>query len=67
MRYLVCYDISDDRRRQRLADVLLDYGSRVEESVFECMLEEQLASQMAERIRKTVDTGEDKVLVYVLC
>ena len=56
MRYIVCYDISDDRRRQQLADLMLDYGSRVEESVFECTLEAQLAAGMTERIRKVVDT-----------
>lgn len=67
MRYIVCYDISDDRRRQQLADLMLDYGTRVEESVFECALESQLAAGMTERIRKVVDTGEDKVLVYGLC
>jgi CRISPR-associated protein Cas2 len=67
VRYLVCYDISEDRRRQRLVDVLLDYGTRVEESVFECVLEASLAEQMIERIHKAVDTVEDKVLVYGLC
>ena len=67
MRYLVCYDVSNDRRRQHLVDVLLDYGTRVEESVFECSLEAQLAASMTDRIRKVVDTGEDKVLVYGLC
>lgn len=67
MRYIVCYDVADDRRRQQLVNVLLDYGSRIEESVFECMLETGLADQMTDRIRKVVDTGEDKVLVYGLC
>jgi CRISPR-associated protein Cas2 len=67
MRYLVCYDIADDRRRQHLVDVLLDYGTRVEESVFECMLEAPLAAGMTDRIQKVVDSGEDKVLVYGLC
>jgi CRISPR-associated protein Cas2 len=67
MRYIVCYDLSDDRRRQRLVDVLLDYGKRVEESVFECTLEAPLAARMIDAIHKVVDTGEDKVLVYRLC
>jgi len=67
MRYIVCYDVSDDRRRQRLVDVLLDYGTRVEESVFECSLEVPLAAGMIDRARGVVDTAEDKVLVYALC
>jgi CRISPR-associated protein Cas2 len=67
MRFIVCYDVSDDRRRQHLVDVLLDYGQRVEESVFECSLDAPLAARMIEGVRAVVDTGEDKVLVYGLC
>jgi CRISPR-associated protein Cas2 len=67
MRYVVCYDVADDRRRQRLVDVLLDYGQRVEESVFECSLEASLATRMIDGVRAVVDTAEDKVLVYGLC
>jgi CRISPR-associated endonuclease Cas2 len=36
MWYVVTYDISDDDRRERLADLL---GRRVQLSVFECRLE----------------------------
>ena len=32
MRYLVGYDISDDKRRDRVATALLDFGQRLEES-----------------------------------
>lgn len=58
---------SGDRRRQRLVDVLLDYGQRVEESVFECTLEAPLPAKMTDRIRTVVDSAEDKVLAYGLC
>ena len=67
LRYIVCYDVMDDLRRQRLADVLLDYGTRVEESVFECLLEPALAEQMTNRIGRVLDTDKDKALVYGLC
>jgi CRISPR-associated protein Cas2 len=67
MRYVICYDIADDRRRQRLVDVLLDYGQRVEESVFECSLETSLATRLVDSIRSVVETEEDKVLIYRLC
>lgn len=33
--FLVCYDISDDRERDRVARVLCRHGHRVQESVFE--------------------------------
>lgn len=33
-RYLVAYDIADDRRRSRIAKQLQEYGDRVQYSVF---------------------------------
>jgi len=33
--YLVCYDIEDDRERNRVAKLLLKHGRRVQYSVFE--------------------------------
>ena len=35
MMYVVVYDISDSRRRRRLHDQLLNYGTGVQYSVFE--------------------------------
>ncbi len=67
MRYLVCYDIADDRRRQRTSDLLLDYGTRVQESVFECLIEPNLAEQMRSRLEREIDAEEDSVLIFVLC
>ncbi|MBY0508405.1 MAG: CRISPR-associated endonuclease Cas2 [Bryobacteraceae bacterium] len=34
MRFVICYDITDDRRRARVSAALLDYGARLQESVF---------------------------------
>jgi CRISPR-associated protein Cas2 len=33
---VVVYDISNDKRRTRLHNALLDYGTPVQYSVFEC-------------------------------
>ncbi len=67
MRYLVCYDVSDDRRRQHVSDLLLDYGTRVQESVFELLIEPKLFGEMRTRLEKTIDAGSDSVLVFPLC
>ncbi|MBX3372783.1 MAG: CRISPR-associated endonuclease Cas2 [Phycisphaeraceae bacterium] len=37
--FLAAYDISDNRRRARVAKVLTRYGTRVQESVFEVWIE----------------------------
>ena len=67
MRYLVCYDIADDRRRQHVSELLLDYGSRVQESVFECLIDAPLAAQLQERLRKSIETESDSIFVFPLC
>ncbi len=67
MQYVVCYDIADDRRRERLSSALLDYGARVQESVFVANLDDELAAGMMGRIRKLVDESFDRVHVFSLC
>ena len=36
--FAVVYDLSDDRERGRVSQLLLDYGFRAQKSVFECRL-----------------------------
>lgn len=67
MRYLVCYDIADDNRRQRISELLLDFGSRVQESVFQCLIDVPLADRMLERLKNTIDADSDSVFVFSLC
>ncbi|HSY50722.1 MAG TPA: CRISPR-associated endonuclease Cas2 [Thermoanaerobaculia bacterium] len=67
MQYWVCYDIADDRRRQRLSDVLLDFGTRVQESVFQCLIEPALAEEMLARVQRTIEENTDKVHILALC
>ena len=63
----MCYDIADDRRRERLSDVLLDFGTRVQESVFQCLIDPSLAEEMLARVKRTVEENTDKVHVLALC
>ncbi|MBU1054413.1 MAG: CRISPR-associated endonuclease Cas2 [Proteobacteria bacterium] len=67
MFYLVSYDITDDRRRTRLAKALKDYGGRVQYSVFECLLNQELLDKMINRIDAIIDETEDSVRIYGLC
>ena len=67
MQYVICYDISDDRRRERLAGALLDFGKRIQESVFLAHLDDALAARLRERIRKEVDPDFDRVHLFSLC
>ena len=67
MQYVICYDIADDRRRDRVASALLDYGPRVQESVFVANLDDDLAAKMLARLTKLVDVHFDRVHIFELC
>jgi CRISPR-associated protein Cas2 len=67
MVYLVCYDISSDRLRDRMAKRLLDFGSRVQESVFECVLNDPLYARMMAQLTEIPLGESDRVRVYRLC
>lgn len=64
---VIAYDISDDRRRLRAANVLLDYGFRVQKSVFEALLTDAQLEALLGRLRGTMDLGADAVRLYRLC
>ena len=64
---LVVYDISNDRRRTRLHNLLLDFGTPVQYSVFECLLSPKQEMKMNQRVLKIIKPRLDKVRYYPLC
>lgn len=68
MLYLICYDVVSNTRRRKLADVLLDYGDRVQKSAYECDLKTaaRLRDLLA-RARKHLDPKTDTLRVYRVC
>lgn len=67
MRYVVCYDVADDRRRRRVAECLDGYGDRVQESVFEAVLDRPLFEKLIAELGGLLDDAEDRAAVYALC
>ena len=67
MQYVICYDIADDGRRSRVANALLDYGTRVQESVFVANLDEELAERMRQRVGRLIEAAWDRVHIFALC
>jgi len=63
---VIAYDVSDDRRRNRLARLLLDYGDRVQGSVFEADLSSDEVERILSRAAELVESAES-LKVYVLC
>jgi CRISPR-associated protein Cas2 len=67
MFYVISYDIPDDPRRIKIANILEDFGDRVQYSVFECLLDQDLLEKMISRLEKVVKKDDDSVRVYALC
>ena len=64
---LVCYDIADTRRRNRVARLLEGYGQRVQKSVFECHLDPRREATMRRELAALIDRQCDKLSFYGLC
>ncbi len=67
MLILVTYDIPNNRRRTKIAKILLDYGDRVQYSVFECNLTSKQIAQLQKELKELIDQEKDSVRVYKLC
>lgn len=64
---IVSYDIVETKRRTRLAKKLLNFGSRVQYSVFECDLNQQQLAEMKKQILPLLDLEQDSLRIYRLC
>ncbi len=65
-RYLVAYDIRDDRRLRNVATCMEGYGDRIQYSVFICDLSDQEAILMRTDIEARMKPSEDSVMVVNL-
>lgn len=65
--FVVAYDIGDDKRRAKVVKLLESIGTRMNYSVFECMLTDVQYRSMCKQLEKIVIRREDWVNVYPLC
>ena len=63
---VISYDISDDRKRRRVANLLLDYGKRVQYSVFECRIDAKTLDKIIALLKPFAE-GNDSIRVYQIC
>lgn len=64
---LVCYDISDDQARARVAAALQQWGDRIQKSVFLCTLTADDQRELLDKLRDMIDTDTDSVYSIDLC
>jgi CRISPR-associated protein Cas2 len=71
MMVLVAYDVStasaEGRRRLRqVAKACVDFGQRVQNSVFECLLDPAQWTQLRQTLVELIDAEEDSLRFYFL-
>ncbi|KUI97422.1 CRISPR-associated endonuclease Cas2 [Vibrio sp. MEBiC08052] len=68
LKYLVCFDIEDDKIRRRMGNKLLEFGERVQYSVFEikCRTESQL-NGLKRELEKLMEGSENPGDAGSLC
>jgi CRISPR-associated protein Cas2 len=64
--WVVCYDIADDRRRSKVMKTLEGFGRHVQESVFECELDEARLLRLEGLLHRLIHEQEDNVRFYPL-
>lgn len=68
MLFVIVYGIADDQRRNRIAGILEDYGDRVQESVFEMILDAAARyASLHARLENALDLTTDSSRLYRLC
>ena len=64
--YLVCYDISDDKRLRKVFRTMRDYGDHLQYSVFECQFTEMDLVKCRAELSEIIHHDQDQVLFVCL-
>lgn len=71
MMILITYDINTEtsagqRRLRKVAKACQDYGQRVQNSVFECLLDPAQLTELKHRLTELIDAEKDSLRFYQL-
>jgi CRISPR-associated protein Cas2 len=71
MMVLITYDVqvtsdSGAKRLHKVAKACQDYGQRVQNSVFECVLDQVSFIRLKDKIEKIIDLDKDSIRFYFL-
>jgi CRISPR-associated protein Cas2 len=64
--YLICYDVTDDKRLRRVFKTCRNFGDHLQYSVFECDLNPAEKIELEEALSKIINHIDDQVLFIVL-
>lgn len=71
MMVLITYDVNTEteagkKRLHKVAKQCQNYGQRVQNSVFECILDPALLKQLQNKLEKIIDIEKDSIRYYYL-
>ncbi|RMG69109.1 MAG: CRISPR-associated endonuclease Cas2 [Nitrospirae bacterium] len=64
--YLVCYDITEPSRLQRVYNRMKSWGLHIQYSVFFCTLTRHQLSSLIDELNRIIDTEQDDIRIYPL-
>lgn len=67
MYIVISYDISEDKRRTKIHNILKSYGQWIQYSVFECDLTDTQYTRLRTRLSKMIQPNTDSIRFYFLC
>ena len=67
MKFVIAYDIQNDKNRKKLSDILEGVGYRVNFSVFECEINETKLKKLIKSSRSLLNVKTDSLRFYRLC
>ena len=64
---IIAYDITSPKRLRKVALLCLDYGIRIEKSVFECDLRADRFEVLWDKLKQIVNRDVDSLVCYPIC
>lgn len=71
MMVLITYDVNTEsgagkKRLRKVAKICVDYGQRVQNSVFECVMDAALCCTVKHKLERVIDPKKDSLRFYYL-
>ncbi|MDI6890359.1 MAG: CRISPR-associated endonuclease Cas2 [Thermodesulfovibrionales bacterium] len=64
--YLIAYDISNDRRLNRVRNFLKGYSTGGQKSVYECFLTDRELRYVKKKLERLIREDEDRVHIFTM-
>ncbi|GAB4494538.1 MAG: CRISPR-associated endonuclease Cas2 [Anaerolineales bacterium] len=65
--YIVAYDLSSDKRRNKIHKILSGFGQWTQYSLFELFVTDKELVLLQNKLEKVLNTEQDSVRFYPLC